>query len=91
MEWMNIVVAMNLSYISYNSYNQIQAYFSTFKSVWLMEFLTRVDCSSNNTTKRIPCSIIKPVVEAIKSFFSQVSCGSVVKVRIKLVDNTLKP
>ena len=36
-------------------------------------------------------SVIKPVVKLIKSFFCQEAGGTVVKVRIKLMDDTFEP
>ena len=54
------------------------------------ETSTRVNSSTNDTTQRVPCSIIKPVVEAVESLLCQVARGSVVEVGIELVNNTLK-
>ena len=52
---------------------------------------TRVDGATNDPSKGIPSSVIKPVVEIIESFLSQVLSCTVVKVRIKLMNNRFKP
>lgn len=46
--------------------------------------------TTNNTSQRIPCSIVKPIVEVVKAFFSQISGGPVVEVRVELVDDALE-
>lgn len=51
---------------------------------------TWVYCATNNTSQWVPSSIIKPVVKVVKTLFSQKTCGSVVEVRIKFVNDTLK-
>lgn len=52
--------------------------------------ITWVNGSSNDTAKWIPGPIIKPIVEAVESFFSKILSGSKVEIRIKLVNHTLK-
>ena len=54
-----------------------------FKQTW-------IDGTTNNPTEWIPCSVIKPVVEVVKSFFSEKLGGSVVEVGIKLMNDALK-
>lgn len=42
--------------------------------------LTRIYCATNDPAERVPCSIIKPVVEAVKTFVGQVFCGSEIEI-----------
>lgn len=51
---------------------------------------TRVNGSSDDPAKWIPCSVIKPIMKGIKSFFGQESRRPVVKVGIKFVDDALE-
>jgi hypothetical protein len=46
--------------------------------------------TSYNSPKRIPCSVIKPVVEIIKPFFCQELRCTIVEVGIKFMNHTLK-
>lgn len=41
---------------------------------------TWINGATNNSPERIPCSIIKPVVKLIKSFFCKEAGGTVVEV-----------
>ena len=43
---------------------------------------TRVDGPSNDPSQRVPRSVIKPVVETVKSFLSQELCSTEIKVPI---------
>ena len=52
---------------------------------------SRVDGSTNNSAKWIPCSVIKPVVEIVEALFCQVLGCTIVEVRIKLMDDRFKP
>ena len=51
---------------------------------------TRVYCPSNDPPERVPCSVVKPVVEAVETFLSQELGRSEVEVRIKLVNDALE-
>jgi hypothetical protein len=42
--------------------------------------LTRIDCATYNPAQWVPCSVIKPVVETVKSFCSQKFCGPEIEV-----------
>ncbi len=53
--------------------------------------LTRVDSASYDTAQGVPCSVVKPVMEAVEAFLCQVPSRPEVEVGIKLVDNTLEP
>ena len=53
--------------------------------------LTRVDGPPNDPAERVPCSVIEPVVEAVEALLGQELGRSEVEVRIKLVNDTLKP
>jgi hypothetical protein len=46
--------------------------------------------TSNNSPKRIPCSVIKPIVKIVKSFFCQKLGCAIVEVWIKFMNNALK-
>ena len=41
---------------------------------------TWVDSSTNDSPQRIPCSVIKPIVEAVEPFFGEIASRSVIKV-----------
>ncbi len=47
--------------------------------------------TTNDSAKWIPCSFIKPIVEFVESFFSQIFCCPVIEIRIKFMDDTFKP
>ena len=51
---------------------------------------TGIDCSSNNPTKWIPGSVVKPVVKVVETLIREVLGCSVVEVRIELMDDRLK-
>lgn len=53
--------------------------------------VTRIDSAPNDPAQWVPCSVIKPVVEAVETFLSQVFGGPEIKVRIKLVNDALEP
>ena len=52
---------------------------------------TGVDGSSNDTTQRIPGTIIKPVVEIVETILRQIFGCAIVEVWIKLMNNRFKP
>ncbi len=52
--------------------------------------LTGVDGSTNDPTKRVPRSIVKPVVKLIETLLRQKASCTVIEVRIKLVNNRLE-
>lgn len=47
--------------------------------------------TSNNPSQGIPSTVIEPVVEVVEALLGQELCSAVVEVRIKLVDDGLKP
>lgn len=47
----------------------------------------RVDGPADDSAEWIPCAIIKPVQEAVKTFTRQEFCGAVVEIWIELVNN----
>lgn len=51
---------------------------------------TWIDCATNNTSKRIPSALIVPIEKVVETFFSQKFGGSIIKIRIKLVDDTFE-
>lgn len=53
--------------------------------------LTRIDGATNNSAQRVPCHIIKPVVEGIEPLLNQILGSSVVKVGVKLVNDAFIP
>ena len=52
---------------------------------------TGVDGTPNNTAQGVPCSVVKPIVKFVKSFFRQEFCSSVVEVRIEFMDHNFIP
>ena len=54
------------------------------------EECTRVDGPSNDPAEGVPCSVVKPVVEAVEAFLGQKLGCSEVEVGIKLVDHALE-
>jgi hypothetical protein len=46
--------------------------------------------TSNNSPKRIPCSVIKPIVEIVKPLFCQKLRCTIIEVWIKFMNNALK-
>lgn len=46
--------------------------------------------TANNTTQRVPCPVVEPVVEVVEALLSQVPGGPVVEVRVELVDHALE-
>ena len=44
---------------------------------------TWINCATNNTAQRVPCSVIEPIVELIKPFLSKKSCCPIVKISAK--------
>lgn len=46
--------------------------------------------TTNDSPQWVPCSFIKPIVELIKSLFSQIFCCSIIEIRIKFMDDTFK-
>ena len=51
----------------------------------------RIDGAADDAAERIPCAVIKPVVEVEETFLNKVLGGAVVEVGVKLVDHALKP
>ena len=52
---------------------------------------TWVDGSSNDPTKGVPGSVIKPIVEIVEALFCEVLCCTVIEVGIKLMNNRFEP
>lgn len=50
----------------------------------------RINSASNNPAQRIPRPIIEPVVEVVEALLGQEPRGTVVEVRVKLMDHTLE-
>ena len=66
----------------------------TSENGWLNEWrdeLTWIDGASDNTSERIPGPVIKPVVEGVEALLRQVLGGSIVEVRIELMNHRLEP
>ena len=53
------------------------------KSTW-------IDSSTNDSAQGVPCSVIKPVMEAVESLLGEKLGGTIVEVWIELVNDTLK-
>ena len=51
---------------------------------------TGVDGPSDDPAEGVPCSVVKPVVEAVETFLGQEFGRSEVEVGIKLVDDALE-
>ena len=54
------------------------------------EECTRVDGPSDDPAQRVPCSVVKPVMEAVEAFLCQELGCSEVEVGVKLVDHALE-
>ena len=54
------------------------------------EEYTGVDGPSDDPPEGVPCSVVKPVVEAVEAFLGQELGRSEVEVGIKLVDHALE-
>lgn len=54
-----------------------------------MSWVTRINCPPDDSSQRIPRSIVKPIVKVVEPFVGQKLCRPIVEVRIKLVDHAL--
>lgn len=46
----------------------------------MFQIPTWINCTSNDSTQRIPCPVIKPVMKLVKAFFCQEASCTVIKV-----------
>jgi hypothetical protein len=65
-------------------------YFHIPMDIYEFQLKAMQNITSNNSPKRIPCSVIKPIVEIVKSFFCQKLGCAIVEVWIKFMNNALK-
>ena len=79
-------------YCTFPTPAELGMYTCTYTHTHTHEFQLKAmqNITSNNSPKRIPCSVIKPIVEIVKPFFCQKFGCAIVEVWIKFMNNTLK-
>ena len=88
---MKLQVSQNKDIRNKRNCSIIYKYFTSMKEKKNPVPLTWVNCSSNNSSQRVPGPVIKPVMEFIKSLLSQEPGSPIIKVPIARKKKLLLP